>query len=188
MSINSLLKRIPEYAQDIKQNLSAIFSAPLQGLTQEQLCGIALAACYSIKHEHLLNNIRAEAKIYLEDNHFEAAKSAAIIMSMNNIYYAFTQAVENEEIKQLPSALQMDVINNSGIDQTDFEMYMLGVSILNSCDYCINVHTRKLLKKGIELAAINNIGRIVSVLKAVSDVLYLESLRNYELTPRSENI
>ena len=188
MSINSLLKRIPAYAQDIKLNLSAIFSNPLPGLTKEQLFGIALAACYSLKHEHLLNNIRAEAKVYLEDNHFEAAKSAAIIMAMNNVYYAFIQAVKNEEIKKLPSSLHMAAINNSSIDQTDYEMYMLGVSIINRCDYCINVHTNKLLKKGIEVNAIHNIGRIISVLKAVADVLHLESMRNYELAPRSENI
>lgn len=188
MSINSLLKKIPPYAQDIKQNLSTLFVNPLQGLSQEQLCGIALATCYAIKHENLLNNIRAEAKIYLEDIHFEAAKAAAIIMSMNNVYYEFTQAIENTEIKEMSSGLQMDIINKSGIDQTDFEMYMLAVSILKGCGYCINVHANKLIKKGVEIAAIHNIGRIVAVLKAVGDVLSLESLRNYELPARSENI
>ena len=58
MSIQSIIRRIPDYAEDIKQNFADIFNEELEGLTEQQVYGVALAVSYSLKHEQLFNNIR----------------------------------------------------------------------------------------------------------------------------------
>ena len=43
-----------------------------------------------------------------------AAKAAAAIMAMNNIYYRFTHLVSSPDYKSLPAKLRMNVIGKPG--------------------------------------------------------------------------
>jgi alkyl hydroperoxide reductase subunit D len=188
MSIDVIADRIPSYADDIKLNLMEIFSNEVEGLTVQQVYGIALSCCYKLKHEVLLNNFRNEAKVILDDAQLSATKKAAAIMAMNNTFYSFSNNMKDEEIKKMPPALHMHVLTDHGIDKTDFEMYLVGVSILNHCEYCVNFHTSRLLRHGVAKIAIRNIARIAAVLKAVVEVLEIERLRNYEFIARESNL
>jgi alkyl hydroperoxide reductase subunit D len=188
MSIDVIADKIPSYADDIKLNLMEIFSDQVEGLTVQQVYGIALSCCYNLKHEQLLNNFRNEAKVILDDSQLVATKKAAAIMAMNNYYYSFSNAIKDEEIRNMPADLHMHVLTDHGVDKTDFEMYLIGVSILNHCDYCMNFHAERLLRRGVAKIAIKNIARIASVLKAVVEVLEIERLRNYEFIARESNL
>jgi alkyl hydroperoxide reductase subunit D len=188
MSIDAIADKIPSYADDIKLNLMDIFSNEVEGLTVQQVYGIALSCSYNLKHEKLLNNFRNEAKIILDDSQREATKKAAAIMAMNNTYYMFSHMISNDEIRKMPADLHMHVLTDHGIDKTDFEMYLIGVSILNNCEYCVNFHAERLLRRGVSHIAIRNIARIASVLRAVVEVLEIERLRNYDFIARESNL
>ncbi len=188
MSIDVIADRIPSYADDIKLNLMEIFSDEVEGLTVQQVYGIALSCCYNLKHEQILNNFRNEAKVILDDSQLVATKKAAAIMAMNNTYYSFTGTISDDEIKKMSADLHMHVLTDHGIDKTDFEMYLIGVSILNHCDYCINFHAERLLRRGVAKVAIRNIARIASVLRAVVEVMEIERLRNYDFVARESNL
>lgn len=187
MSIQNIIRKIPNYASDIKANFHELFSQDIEGLSKSQILGIALVVAYALKHEQLLNAIRNEAKVVLDDNHFDAAKSAVAIMGLNNTYFGFLEMLADDEITNMPIGLHMSVLSQPGIDKIDYEMYLLAVSIINNCRYCVLFHHNKLIKKGVQKAAIRNIARIAAVLKGVVAVLETESLRTYEFVLRGEN-
>lgn len=187
MSIQNIIRKIPNYAIDLKANFSELFSQEIEGLSKSQLLGVALAVAYTLKHEQLLNAIRNEAKVVLDDSHFDAAKSAVAIMGLNNTYYGFLEMISDEEISNMPIGLHMSVLRDPGIDKLDYEMYLLSVSIINNCKYCTIFHKNILIKKGVQKPAIRSIARIAAVLKGVAAVLETEGLRTYEFVLRGEN-
>ena len=67
-----------------------------------------------------------------------AAKSAAAIMGMNNIYYRFLHLVEDGEYSTMPARLRMNIIANPGVDKVDFELWCTTVSAVNGCGMCLD--------------------------------------------------
>lgn len=70
----------------------------------------------------------------------------------------------------------MNIINNPGIDKTDFELSCLAVSAINGCGMCIDAHTRELNKAGVSKLAIQSAIRIASVFNAVATTMILETI------------
>jgi len=90
MSLDSIRDRIPEYARDLKLNLGSVLAptgAP--GLNEKQIAMIALATSIASRNLELTQGIEAWAKPQLDEPSINAARSAAAIMGMNNIYYRF---------------------------------------------------------------------------------------------------
>ena len=88
MTIETLRESLPEYAKDIKLNVSSVLSAT-QGssLNAKQILATALASAYATKNKTLINHLEQEVDGKLEEVDITAAKGAATIMGMNNIYY-----------------------------------------------------------------------------------------------------
>jgi len=188
-SIMSLVKKLPVYAVDIKANLEKIFLQDTnQYLTQEELYSVALTIGYALRHEHVLNNIRADAKIILEDANANACKVAAVMMSMNNIFYNFKDILGDEEIDKMDSGLEMHSIHNINIDMKIFEMCCLAVSILNKCQYCVKVHENKLAKRGVTKESMLEVAKITSVLTATVTAMDIERLRSYDFILRGASV
>ncbi len=61
-------------------------------------------------------------------------------MAMNNVYYRFTHLAGNQEYRNMPAKLRMNVIGATGIDKIDFELFSLAVSAINGCGMCIDAH------------------------------------------------
>lgn len=186
MALTTLIQRLPSYSQGIQQMLLAVFEQDSLPLSKPQLYGISLSVGYLLKHEKLLNAIRAEAKIYLEELDATACKTAAIGMSINNTYYNFSKNGHNSELSRQPSGVSMQSLASSlGIEITpEFEMYCLACSILNGCHFCINLHIDRLLARGVSIDSIAAIGKVVSLLKGVRDLLEIERLRSYDFNVR----
>ena len=115
--------------------------------------------------------MEAEAAAKLAPAEIEAARSAAAIMGMNNVYYRFLHLVEDEEYAKLPARLRMNVIGSPGIDKLEFELLSLAVSAVNGCGLCVTAHERKLREGGIGREAIQSAVRIASVMHAIAGVL-----------------
>ena len=188
MSIQNIMRRIPSYATDLKQNLDTVFTSGFGGLSDNAVYLISLSACYTLKHEQLINNFRNEAKLYLDDQYFDIAKYIAAIMSQNNTFYFFSSQSESETIKTAKIDLAIEAMESINIDRAEFELALIGVSILNRCSNCANYYAKKIVKRGFSEDAVLAVAKIVSVLKATSQVLEMEHIRSYEFVARGENI
>jgi alkyl hydroperoxide reductase subunit D len=169
MSIESLKSQIPEYAKDIKLNLSSM--ANDETLTKQQLWGCMLASALGTRSAPIIAAIEAEASQHLSDAAQTAAKSAAAIMAMNNVYYRFVHLAKNKEYQTLPAKLRMNVIGNPGVEKTDFELWSLAVSAINGCGMCIDAHEAELRKHGLSTEQIQTSVRIASTIAAVAAVI-----------------
>ncbi len=169
MSIEQLKNQLLESAKDIKLNLSTILTEEgSPDLIKNQIGGIALASAYAIKNSSMIESILSEVSIYLTEQEIDAAKSAATIMAMNNIYYRFIHLVNDKSFSTLPAKLRMNVIGNPGIDKVNFELNCLAVSAINGCGMCIEAHTHELTKAGVSKLAIQSSIRIAAVLNATA--------------------
>lgn len=169
MGIEQLRNQLLDSAKDIKLNLSFILTpegAP--DLKQNQLGGIALASAYATKNAVVIDAVLSEVSDYLSPEEINAAKSAATIMAMNNIYYRFVHLVSDQSFSAMPAKLRMNVIGNPGIDKIDFELSCLAISAINGCGMCIDAHTHELVKAGVSKLAIQSSVRIASVLNAAA--------------------
>jgi len=163
---------LKNYANDIKLNLSTILREdPSNALSHNQTLAIALASSYATKNQDLVNYILEQAGDKLSDVEIEAAKGAATVMAMNNIYYRFLHLASNKEYMQLPAKLRMNFINSHGIDKDDFELYALAVSVINGCGMCIDAHVKQLEKAEVSKNAIQDSARIAAVINATATAL-----------------
>lgn len=175
MNLEELKNKLPDYAKDIRLNLTMVFTeegAP--DLNRKQIFIIALGVAYALKNHALIKAILSDADTLLSEIDIQAAKAAATIMAMNNIYYRFTHLVSDKSFINMPAKLRMNVIKDPGIDKVDFELICLAVSAINGCGTCIDAHTNQLIKVGITKFGIQSAIRIASVLNAVSAALEIE--------------
>ena len=176
--MDTLRDRIPDYARDLRLNLSSVLTpqgAP--GLTDAQVWMTALASAIASRNAELARVVEAEATARLQPAEIEAARAAAAIMGMNNVYYRFLHLVEDEEYAKLPAKLRMNVIGNPGIAKADFELISLAVSAVNGCGKCVTAHERVLRQHDIGREAVQSAVRIASVIHAVAGVLDYEDAR-----------
>lgn len=163
-----------EYAKDIKLNFGTVLTpegAP--GLTPNQIYGVALAAAYATKTQSVVDALFGASAHTLSDAEVEAAKAAATIMAMNNVYYRSMHLSENAELAKLPARLRMNVIGKPGIDKASFELYCTGVSAIAGCGRCINSHVAEVIKAGISLEGVQSVIRIASVVNAAAQAQFI---------------
>jgi alkyl hydroperoxide reductase subunit D len=173
--IDSLRETIPDFAKDIRLNLGSVLTpegAP--DLTPNQIHGIALASAYTTQNAELVEVLENQAALILSDAEKLAAKSAASIMAMNNIYYRFVHLIGDAEFKSLPAKLRMNVIGQPGIPKADFELYALAVSAINGCGMCMEAHVHEVVKGGVTKLGVQSTIRIAAVIHATAQVLFLK--------------
>ena len=136
MSIDSLRETLPAYAKDLSLNLSTLASETT--LNDQQKWGTFLAAAYAVGQPQVVQAIEASAVLSPEAR--EAAKAAAAIMGMNNVYYRALHLMKNAEYRTLPARLRMNILANPGVEKTDFELWSFAVSAINGCGLCLDSH------------------------------------------------
>ena len=171
MSLEQIRESLPDYARDIRLNLSSVLTpqgAP--GLTEKQIASIALASAIAARNVEFSRAVQDWAGGQLDETSIAGARAAAAIMGMNNVYYRFLHLVEDEEYGKLPARLRMNVMANPGIDRLDFELISLAVSAVNGCGLCITSHERKLREEGVSREAVQSAVRIAAVIHAAACV------------------
>ncbi len=169
MSLETIRNSLPDYAKDIRLNLASVLTedgAP--DLNLKQIYSIALACAYASKNPLLIDGLLAEPANPLVASEIAAAKSAAIIMAMNNVYYRFTHLASDRAYAALPAKLRMNVLANPGISKIDFELASLAVSAINGCGMCIDAHIGALTQAGASKLAVQSAVRIAAVLHAAA--------------------
>ncbi|HYN39189.1 MAG TPA: carboxymuconolactone decarboxylase family protein [Rhodospirillales bacterium] len=169
MSIESLKNALPEYAKDLKLNLSSLASEP--SLSEQQRAGTFLASALAARNPAVIEAMFGEFAGKLSPAALDAAKAAASIMAMNNIYYRFVHLVSAADYKTLPAKLRMNVIGKPGIEKVDLELWSLAVSAINGCGMCVDAHERELRKAGLGVESVQAAVRIAAVVHAVAATL-----------------
>ncbi|HYI93917.1 MAG TPA: carboxymuconolactone decarboxylase family protein [Bryobacteraceae bacterium] len=168
MSVENFLETVPAYAKDLKLNLSAVLRQT--ELTPQQLWGTALACAIASRNPAVLGAITAESQSHLSPEAAEAARTAAAIMSMNNVYYRFLHLTDNSKYKEIPARLRMQGIRTHGVDHADFELWCTAVSAINNCQTCVASHEKVLREKGITEEQVAAAVRIAAVIHATAVV------------------
>ncbi|HZH25709.1 MAG TPA: carboxymuconolactone decarboxylase family protein [Azospirillaceae bacterium] len=166
MSIDALKARLPDYAKDLRLNLSSVLTSTT--LTKQQVWGAAVASALAAREPATIRAIVAEAAQHLSPEAMNAAKAAAAIMGMNNIYYRYLHLSGTADLKQMPARLRMQVIGNPGVDKLDFELWSLAVSAINGCGMCIEAHEHEVFQKGATKEGVQDIVRIAATIHAVA--------------------
>jgi alkyl hydroperoxide reductase subunit D len=169
MSIESLKERLPEYAKDLKLNLSSLAAEPSLG--EQQRAGTFIACALASRGETTTKAIVAEFAPKLSPEALSAARAAAAIMGMNNIYYRFAHLASSPDYRTMPAKLRMNVIGKPGVDKADFELWCLAVSAINGCGACIDSHEKVLRGAGFTAEQVQAAVRIAAVVHAVATTL-----------------
>jgi len=173
MSIQTLKDRLPEYAKDLKLNLGSLAAETV--LNDTLKAGTFVAAAFASRNPQVIAAINAEFSAKLAPADFTAAKAAAAIMGMNNVYYRFVHLAENEEYPRLPAKLRMNVIGMPGTAKENFELWSLAVSAINGCGACISSHEKVVRAAGMTTEQVQAAVRIAAVVHAAAVALEAET-------------
>jgi alkyl hydroperoxide reductase subunit D len=143
MTLEALKTRLPDYAKDLKLNLSSLAMEAV--LNDQQRAGTFIACALASRNA-----------------------AAASIMAMNNIYYRFTHLASSPDYRQMPARLRMNVIGKPGVEKADFELWSLAVSAINGCGMCIDAHDKILREAGMTAEQIQAAVRIAALVHAVA--------------------
>ncbi len=174
MSIETIRDLIPDYAKDIRQNLSILAGEDI--LTDQQKWGTFVVSALASRSQTVIKAVLAEATTHLDETAMTGAKAAAGIMAMNNVYYRFLHITENKEYTKMPAKLRMSIIGNPGVDKNDFELWSLAVSAINACGMCIDAHEAIIRKHDVSALQVQAAVRIASTVHAASVIIENEEM------------
>lgn len=167
--VENVKNSIPDHSKDIKLNLDAVINRSPLSVEDTHACALvaALAAgngalAYAIISNGELDNFPAEK---------EAAKTAASLMGMNNVWYPFVEMCNDPELKGLPAGLRMNAYaTHGGVSKKKFELYALVASIIGKCHFCVKNHYDVLRKEGMSVQELHHAGKIAAVINAIGKV------------------
>ena len=168
-ALETLRQSFPEFAKDIKLNLTNVLTD--SSLTVEQRWGVAVASAIACNNPQLKEATIADAKKLVEPKVLEDAAAAAVLMAMNNIYYRFRHMVEKPSYSQRPPRLRMNRIMQPTSNKLDFELYSLAVSAIHGCEMCVQAHEKALMGHGVTEDQVNDAIRIAATFHAAAQAL-----------------
>ena len=163
--VDDVKEWIPEFAKDIRLNLDNVINRST--LDPVMVNGVALAAALAANNDKLVELIKPSM---LEQDR-NAALSAAAIMAMTNVWYPYVEMTGDAALKGLPPQLRMNVImSHGGTTKKNFEAYSLAASFVGKCHFCVKAHYDTLLKEGMSVENLRDVGRIAAVIAATAKV------------------
>ena len=152
MNLEQLLDTVPAYAKNLKLNLSNLLQQP------ELSGGTAVTSAITARNPRLL----------------EAARAAAAIIGMNNVFYRFQHLAENKKYETIPARLRMNAIRSHGVEPVEFELFCIAASAINGCGVCIDSHEKVEREKGTGEEVILGCVRIAPVIYGLATVFDAE--------------
>jgi len=167
--VEQVKESIPDHSKDIKLNLDSVMNR--SGLDEVDAHACAFAAALAAGNGDLAFEISMNGPLMGTDER-EAAKTAASLMGMNNIYYPFVEMTEDADLKGLPPGLRMNAYaNHGGVSKKKFEMYALAASIVGKCHFCVKNHYDVLKKEGMTVTELQAVGKIAAVVAAINKII-----------------
>ncbi|OPC82563.1 alkyl hydroperoxide reductase [Embleya scabrispora] len=172
MGLDVLKAALPEYAKDLKLNLGSVVGN--SKLQEQTLWGTVLVSAIATRSPKVLAELEPEAKSRLSEEAYNAAKAAAAVMAMNNVYYRSMHLIGDPEYGNLRAGLRMNIMANPGAPKADFELWSLAVSAINGCGRCLESHEQVLRKENMPRETIQEAIKIAAVIHAVGVTLESE--------------
>lgn len=170
--LESLRQSLPDYARDVKLNLGTLLGVDgAPELSESQKWGVAVASSLASRSHALTHAIEHDALLLIDEATIEAARAAAAIMAMTNVYYRAVHMADDPELAQLPAGLRMNGLARHGIDQADFELFGLAASVVKGCEGCTKAHFAGARKHGASTQAVQAAIRIAAVIHSAATVL-----------------
>lgn len=166
MSLKDFAGTLPDFAKDIRLNVGSLLNETI--LNDQRKYGTFLACAHGSGHKPLVEAAEAECADKLSPEAANAARAAAAVMAMNNVYYRFVHLASNKEYGTLPARLRMNVIGAPGIEKVDFELFSLAVSAINGCGMCIDSHEKVIRDHGVQTNVIQAAVRLAAVVQALA--------------------
>lgn len=167
MSIDRLKERLPDHARDLRINLNVIAGAT--ALSPQQAWGTAVAAALTSRNHEVIAAVDEAAAAQLSPEAMAAARGAASIMGMNNVYYRFVHMMgEGSEYPEMPARLRMQIIGKPGVDSLDFELWCLAASAITGCEMCVRSHEKAVREKRGTKEQVHEAVRIAAVLHGIA--------------------
>ncbi|HEX7728223.1 MAG TPA: carboxymuconolactone decarboxylase family protein [Terracidiphilus sp.] len=170
MSLDALIDSLPGFAKDLKLNYSSLVRNNME-LTAQQLWGTVVATAIATRNGELTAAAVEAAAAQISPEAVEAAKTAAAIMGMNNIFYRFQHLTTNEKYSTMGARLRMNGLRAHGVDALDFELWCLAVSAVNGCGKCVDSHEHVVREKGATEELVMAVIRVSSVVHAIGCAL-----------------
>ncbi|HUJ63607.1 MAG TPA: carboxymuconolactone decarboxylase family protein [Kofleriaceae bacterium] len=165
--LDALKDRVPEHAKDLRLNLGVIEAST--ALSPAQAWTIAVACARASRQPEVIRAIEEAAGLTAEA--LAAARGAAAMMGMNNVYYRFAHYMGDGDYAKLPARLRMQLIGKPGIPQLDFELACLAVSAQNGCEACVRSHEHAVRERGGSPEIVQDAVRIAAVISGVAAAL-----------------
>ncbi len=166
--IEDVKNSIPDHAKDIKLNLDSVVNR--SGLDEVDAHACALAAAIASSNGELAYEIQHNGPLRGTQER-EAAKTAAALMGMNNVYYPFVEMTGDETLKKTPPGLRMNAYaTHGGVSKKKFEMYALAASIVGKCHFCVKSHYDILKNEGMTVTELQAVGKIAAVVSALNKI------------------
>tara|TARA_Y100001970_G_C14182115_1_gene830398 strand:+ start:624 stop:1145 length:522 start_codon:yes stop_codon:yes gene_type:complete len=173
MTFDELKNNIPEFAKDVKLNFSSLIKN--SEFNDDLVYGCAYASALALGDKMLSNIFEQECEKRFGIGFVESVKSTVVIMTLNNTWYKYRDSMPNSEMKMAPQRMRVNVMaNHAGLDKILFESLSLCISAINGCMFCIKAHSDLLIKNDKTNDFVFNIGRIASVISALSKAVSLK--------------
>jgi alkyl hydroperoxide reductase subunit D len=167
--VESVKESIPDHSKDIKLNLEAVIKR--SNLDEVDTHAIAYVSALASGNGGLAFEIEHNSVLFDDQNVREAAKTAASLMGMNNIYYPFVEMTQDTELQNQPAGLRMQAYaTHGGVTKKQFEMYALAASIIGKCHFCVKNHYDVLKTEGLSVQQLQHIGKIASVINSIGKI------------------
>lgn len=170
----TLRDALPEYAKDLGANLGSVIGE--SRLAPQALWGTVLAVAIASRSPVVLRALEPPARARLSPRAYTAAKSAAAVTSMNNVFHRARHLLSDPAYRSLRAGLRTNVLGDPGVARADFELWSLAVSALSGCGQCLDAHERALRGAGVPRETVQEALRIAAVLYAVGTTLEAEAL------------
>mgnify|MGYP001238141314 CR=1 FL=1 len=171
-TIKDLKNAIPEFAKDIKLNFSSLIMN--SDYDEELVYGCAYASTLTIGNDEIIKVFHNECEKRFGLKFIESIKSTVIIMTLNNQWYKYRDSMPTAEMKIASQKMRVNIMaTGAGLDKTLFESISLCISAINGCSFCVKAHSNLLLDNKMNKEYVLNIGRISSVISAISKALSL---------------
>jgi len=176
MSIQALRDQLPAYAKDIATNLTVLACETL--LSDQAKWGCFVASACAVGEPETLRQVTVAAReAGLSDEAFRAARTAAAMMAMNNVYFRALHLMQAPEYRSLSSRLRMNrLAHHPGVETVDYELWCVAVSAINACGACLDSHEAELRARGVQPPQVQAALRIAAVVHAAGRVLAAEAV------------
>jgi alkyl hydroperoxide reductase subunit D len=174
MSLDSLMSAIPDYAQDLRRNMESVIGGSV--LTSQQLWGTVLATAVASRSVVVLRELGPEARARLSGEAYTAAKSAAAVMAVSNVFFRTRHLLSDHAYGELRTGLRMNVLGDHRVDRVDFELWALAVSAVNGCGACLDSHERVLRAAGVGREVVQEAFKVAAVMWGVGVVVEAEGV------------